>query len=269
MWTSSYRNNTTLQHTYSNSIRKDGSRIPVYIFYTVVNSEQFTGVAQMTSDVEFAKSFNYWWEDGKWTGVTKIKWVYIKDAPHNLFNHVIEGDKPVTVLRDGTRLSYETGLKMLRVFENLPTGNSEDIFDAFPFMDDREEKMRLQRDFVGTNPDNNKPYQSSGNKHYKSDNQYYKGPKPTSSYKGGQGGNNGYVSKYPYKKDFQKGSKDYQYEKESDQKNEDGNFGIVIQKKSTKSKKGRANGKADEQEPKQDSKGEAKDNIVEVPPSED
>ena len=56
----------------------------------VVNSEQYAGVAQITGDPDFQKSFNYWWEEGKWNGLMSVKWLYIKDLPYKHFDEVQE-----------------------------------------------------------------------------------------------------------------------------------------------------------------------------------
>jgi len=118
----------------------------IYVFYTVVGSEMYTGVAQILSEPEMDKTFNYWWEDGKWQGLMNVKWHFIKDMPYKHFKHIEEGDKPVTALRDGNKISFENGIKMLNIFKSGPDyGN---IFDAFEYMDDREEKLRLTRDMT-------------------------------------------------------------------------------------------------------------------------
>lgn len=57
-------------------------KIPLYLFFTVVKSGQFVGVAQMTSELKFNQIFNYWWEELKWSGVFDVRWIYIKDVHH-------------------------------------------------------------------------------------------------------------------------------------------------------------------------------------------
>lgn len=39
----------------------------------------------MVSDVEFSKSFSYWWEEAKWSSIIQIKWLYIKDIHYDQF----------------------------------------------------------------------------------------------------------------------------------------------------------------------------------------
>lgn len=49
----------------------------------------------------------------------------------------------MTQLRDGTKISFRTGMKMLKIFKEKQIEGS--IFDSFPFMDEREEKLRVER----------------------------------------------------------------------------------------------------------------------------
>ena len=75
-----------------------------------------------------------------------LKWVFIRDIPHKKFGHIEEFGKPVTSLRDGNRICFQNGIQMLKIFrENSDLGN---IFEDFPYMDDREEKLRLDRDMA-------------------------------------------------------------------------------------------------------------------------
>lgn len=44
----------------------------------------------MISEVDFSKSFGFWWEDSKWSGVFQIKWIFIKDVEYEHFADVLE-----------------------------------------------------------------------------------------------------------------------------------------------------------------------------------
>lgn len=118
----------------------------MYLFFTVVSSEQYMGVAQMVSEVDSSKSFGFWWENAKWPGMFRIKWVYVKDIAYSAFSSIYFGDKPVCQHRDGTKLDFDTGVKMLRLFEKTPT--TESIFKEMKYMDDREEKLRMERQML-------------------------------------------------------------------------------------------------------------------------
>jgi len=155
IWSSSVKNNHALDEAYRSGKSKGR---PVFLFFTVVNSEQYTGVAQMVSEVDFAKSFNFWWEKTKWTNVFKIKWIFVKDIEYSEFNSISFQDKQVTQHRDGTKFDFETGIKMLSIYENFKAQKS--IFDDFCYMDDREEKLRIERDSDLAPADNSKSGES-------------------------------------------------------------------------------------------------------------
>ena len=140
-WTSTHKNNVTLNALYKKCSKKN---IPIYLFFTVVKSFQFVGVAKMTSEVKFHYVFNYWWEELKWSGVFNLKWIYVKDVHYKDLEHLIQQEIPVTQLRDGSALEFSTGKKMLRIFRDYEW--LSDIFEAFAEMDSKEEKLRLKRD---------------------------------------------------------------------------------------------------------------------------
>lgn len=187
----------------------------------------------MVSEVDFSKSFSFWWEQTKWSGVMNLKWVYIKDINYSNFSNIFFMNKQVTHHRDGTKLDFETGMKMLKVFDQ--SKSPESIFDDFHTMDNREEKLRIERglmDAVTEPAKGSSGYQGHyKERHYRDrgdrgergdrDSQYYRKPKYSGEYQ-------------PKKKESYK--KDYYYQ-EREERSEERNPGIVIQKKAAKSKK--------------------------------
>ena len=140
-WTSTHKTNQILNEQYRLCQKKG---IPLYIIFTVVNSGQFCGVAEMKSEVNFRQIFNYWWEEVKWSGVFKLRWVYIKDIHHEDVRQISDGQTSVVQMKDGTKLPFEVGLKLLIFFHESEFISN--IFEAFEMMDDREEKLRFKRD---------------------------------------------------------------------------------------------------------------------------
>jgi hypothetical protein len=100
----------------------------------------------MVGEVRFNLIFNYWWEELKWSGNFPVKWVYVKDLHHDLVSHLIVDDTPLTRLKDGSHVSRHVGIEVMRAFRS--TDFVSDIFEAFKFMDGREEKLRYKRDKV-------------------------------------------------------------------------------------------------------------------------
>lgn len=112
----------------------------------MVSSGQFTGVAQMTGEVRFNSIFNYWWEELKWSGNFPVRWVYVKDLHHDAVSHLVVDDTSIVRLKDGSPLPHNIGVEVLKSFRS--TDFVSDIFEAFKFMDGREEKLRYKRDKV-------------------------------------------------------------------------------------------------------------------------
>lgn len=141
MWTSTHRNNVMLNEVYKKCKKKG---IPLYLFFTVVNSGQFSGVAEMISEVRFNSIFNYWWEELKWSGVFDVNWVFVKDVHHEDVKYIKQDNICITNLRDGSFLNFKEGMELLEFFKT--SGYVSDIFEAFVYMDGREEKLRMKRD---------------------------------------------------------------------------------------------------------------------------
>lgn len=100
-WTSTHQTNMKLNETLR-TCSKNG--IPVFLLFTVVNSQQFCGLAQMVGEVEADKIYNYWWEDLKWSGVFPIRWVYVKDIPHTEISGIQSRNQSIASLKDGEEI---------------------------------------------------------------------------------------------------------------------------------------------------------------------
>jgi hypothetical protein len=133
----------------------------------------------MISEVEFDKIFNYWWEDLKWSGVFKINWVFVKDLHHVDVQDIKVSGTPMNQLKDGSRVDFDAGKKMLELFK--ASDIDSDIFEAFEFMDEREEKLRIKRDsyYEMIKQLKNKGLIPESMKN----NNYHKGPKYNGQYK--------------------------------------------------------------------------------------
>lgn len=140
-WTSTSKTNQQLNDSFHHCQRRG---VPLYLFFTVVSSKQFCGVAEMRSAVQFDKIFNYWWEEVKWSGLFRLRWVYVKDLHHEDVRELRDGELPVVQMKDGSRLSFESGLRLLEAFQHSEFVSN--IFEEFECMDQREEKLRFKRD---------------------------------------------------------------------------------------------------------------------------
>lgn len=129
----------------------------------------------MVGELRFNLIFNYWWEELKWSGNFPVKWLYVKDVHHQDVEHIVSSGSPITKLKDGSGIHFSAGIDLLTAFKENEFVS--DIFEAFKFMDEREEKLRYKRDKIynyiqelkkkGLLPKiNNKPHRNNNKKNY-------------------------------------------------------------------------------------------------------
>ncbi|CAD8044722.1 unnamed protein product [Paramecium primaurelia] len=137
IWTSSKENNEKLNAKFLEA-QEQGKT--VYLFFSVVRSGQFVGVAKLTSGYK-DESFQYWWEIKKWKGHFNVQWLYVKDVPNKHFEHLKNSDNvEVTRSRDGVFLNWETGKEMMKIFEEF--ADKKSILNDFTVIDEREQALR-------------------------------------------------------------------------------------------------------------------------------
>uniref|UniRef100_A0A7S0JCS6 YTH domain-containing protein n=1 Tax=Calcidiscus leptoporus TaxID=127549 RepID=A0A7S0JCS6_9EUKA len=140
VWASTDTGNRRLDAAYRDSCNKG----PIYLFFSVNASGQFSGMAQMECAIDYTKKFGCWAQD-KWSGTFAIKWVFIKDVPNNQFRQILlsnNENKPVTNSRDTQEILLEPGKEMLRIFHQYKSKTS--ILDDFGFYDKRQELMEAR-----------------------------------------------------------------------------------------------------------------------------
>jgi len=140
IWTSTPRSNEFLNSMYRECSAKG---VPIYLFFSVVRSGQFSAVAQMNSGIQ-EKHFQFWWEGNKWMNYFEVKWVFIKDMPYRFFDSFLMDDGTSVIrARDCTSTPVETSKQMLKLFRDYQS--SSNIFEAFSYMDIREDMLRSYR----------------------------------------------------------------------------------------------------------------------------
>eukprot|EP00825_Cyclidium_porcatum_P039217 TRINITY_DN46_c0_g1_i2.p1 TRINITY_DN46_c0_g1~~TRINITY_DN46_c0_g1_i2.p1 ORF type:complete len:373 (-),score=59.23 TRINITY_DN46_c0_g1_i2:676-1794(-) len=143
VWCSTGTTNQMLNQLYqkAKSENKD-----IYLFFSVVKSGQFSGVAKLIDQLDETQSFAYWWQIHKWRGIFKLQWVFIKDIIYKKFEGLNnELHLPVIRSKDGTKLIWEeTGKKMLDIFQKAD--KEPNIFNDFEIMEEREQGLRSMRD---------------------------------------------------------------------------------------------------------------------------
>ncbi|KAJ8638955.1 hypothetical protein MRB53_015649 [Persea americana] len=148
VWASTPNGNKRLDFAYKDAeerMREKGNRCPVFLFFSVNASGQFCGVAEMTGQMDFNKSMDFWQQD-KWNGFFPVKWHIIKDVPNPQLRHIIlenNDNKPVTNSRDTQEVKFPQGIEMLNIFKNYSAKTS--ILDDFGFYDSRQKAMQDKR----------------------------------------------------------------------------------------------------------------------------
>ncbi len=72
IWTSSFYNNKKFREAFTQG--------PVYFIFTILKTNKFVGVAKLTDKPDLHTEFPYWGEIGKWKGIMKIKWIFVRDV---------------------------------------------------------------------------------------------------------------------------------------------------------------------------------------------
>ena len=139
VWSSSKNGNLTLSNAFQMTKDKNGS---VYLFFSCNGSGRYAGVARMKSPCDENRTFEFWIQDGKWTGLFDVEWLFIKDVPFKEFKNIIitmkDGEtKPISNARDTQEIPFEQAkimLEKISVFQNSNT-----ILEHFEFYDMRQE----------------------------------------------------------------------------------------------------------------------------------
>ena len=142
IWASTDSGNRRLDKAY----RESAIRGPLYLFFSVNASGQFCGMAQMMSPVDYNSRAECWQQEGKWKGVFRVRWIFIKDIPNMQFRHIrLENNenKPVTNSRDTQEVLLEPGRALLKIF--LAFKHSCSVLDDFEFYEQRQKDMMKDR----------------------------------------------------------------------------------------------------------------------------
>ncbi|ERN20028.1 hypothetical protein AMTR_s00071p00172900 [Amborella trichopoda] len=144
VWASTDFGNKKLDEAFHGAQAKlndNGSRCPVFLFFSVNGSGQFVGLAEMTCKVDFKKTLDFWQGD-VWNGFFPVKWHIVKDVPNHLLTHIILKDnenKAVTYSRDTQEVTFSQGIEMLKIFKYYSAVTS--ILDDFSFYESRQKTM--------------------------------------------------------------------------------------------------------------------------------
>ena len=139
VWSSSKNGNLTLSNAFQISKEKNGN---VYLFFSCNGSGRYVGIARMKTPCDEERTFDFWTQDGKWTGLFDVEWLFIKDVPFKEFKDIIitmkDGEiKPISIARDTQEVPFEQAKIMVEKIAKYQ--NSNTILEHFEFYDIRQE----------------------------------------------------------------------------------------------------------------------------------
>ena len=166
VWSSSKNGNLTLSNAFQISKEKNGN---VYLFFSCNGSGRYVGIARMKTPCDEERTFDFWTQDGKWTGLFDVEWLFIKDVPFKEFKDIIitmkDGEiKPISNARDTQEVPFEQAKIMVEKIAKYQ--NSNTILEHFEFYDIRQENYEKNMQMKKNN-DNQRSQQQSSNKETK------------------------------------------------------------------------------------------------------
>ena len=162
VWSSSKNGNLTLSNAFQITKEKNGN---VYLFFSCNGSGRYVGVSRMKNSCDENRNFEFWTQDGKWTGLFDVEWLFIKDVPFKEFKNIIitmkDGEiKPISNARDTQEIPFEQAKIMLEKISNYQ--NSNTILEHFEFYDMRQENYEKNMQ-AKKNYENQKNQQQNNN----------------------------------------------------------------------------------------------------------
>ena len=158
VWSSSKNGNLTLSNAFQVAKEKNGN---VYLFFSCNGSGRYVGIARMKTPCDENRNFEFWTQDGKWTGLFDVEWIFIKDVPFKEFKNIIitmkDGEiKPISNARDTQEIPFEQAKIMIEKISKYQ--NSNTILEHFEFYDIRQENyeknIQMKKNYDNKNQQN-------------------------------------------------------------------------------------------------------------------
>ncbi|KAI1747500.1 kinase-like protein [Xylaria castorea] len=124
VWTSSPRVNKILDKGWN---RADGQ---VILFFSVIGSQRFCGIAQMTSGMDWVNTDQHWLEDN-WKGRFTLNWLSLTELPFVGVKHVpVSSRTPgfrAIACYDGTEISAPSAFELLQAYSARERENASQL----------------------------------------------------------------------------------------------------------------------------------------------
>ncbi|XP_062209839.1 YTH domain-containing protein ECT2-like [Phragmites australis] len=148
VWSSSSSGNSKLDSAFRDAdriSRRNSTKCPVFLFFSVNGSGHFCGMAEMVGPVDFQRDMDFWCQD-KWAGCFPVRWHIVKDIPNYSLQHITlqnNENKPVTHSRDTQEILYIPGISVLKIFKDIKV--NECLFDDFMKYEEDEARIKQYR----------------------------------------------------------------------------------------------------------------------------
>lgn len=142
VWSSDYDEVNTAFSNAFQMAKKEGKT--VYLVWQAETSANALGVSKLMSDFNKTNVFDLWYNKSKEkVGAFTISWVYIKTIDLLKFSEICN----LSTFEDGEEIEHSVGLKLMNEFCNTSLDGS--LFDLFPAMDLREDRLHSLRKNIG------------------------------------------------------------------------------------------------------------------------
>ncbi|CAG9318904.1 unnamed protein product [Blepharisma stoltei] len=135
IWTSSYENNNKMNHVF----REANGMMPIYLFFSVINSGMLVGCAEMISAVNFTARFNGWYPNFSNLGYFGVRWIFVKDLHEKRLKQIKLNYNNFDSIPDSEEISVKLGCKILKEFTKLSKYKS--LLDDFSYYDMKERQV--------------------------------------------------------------------------------------------------------------------------------
>ncbi|CAC5415952.1 YTHDF [Mytilus coruscus] len=125
LWCSTSHGNKRLDQAF----RENYGKGPVYVFFSVVDSYYFCGMAQMKTAVDFNMDTSDW-NNIRLLGQFAVNWIYLKNLPRSHLKHICLENKENRPMKCSIyEVPFEKGTQLLKIMHNYE--HSGTILDDF------------------------------------------------------------------------------------------------------------------------------------------